>query len=145
MAAIVVQFGLAMIPLGRSSMACGLTSLTTSGTSGSMRQALELSMTTAPASAKRGACAREPVAPAENSAMSTPVGSAVATSSTTTLCPPNSSDVPAERAVANRRSSRIGNDGKSLCFDAAGGFRVRVRARAVPCMPLTEHGHGARH
>src|SRR6478609_10874685 len=42
-----------------------------------MRQALELSMTRAPASANRGACARLPVA-------------------------------PAERAVANRRSSRMG-------------------------------------
>jgi hypothetical protein len=52
-AAIVVQFGFAMMPLGAA--ACGLTSLTTSGTSGSIRHALELSMTTAPASAKRGA------------------------------------------------------------------------------------------
>ena len=61
-AAIVVQFGLATMPFFASAIACGLTSLTTSGTSGSMRQALELSMTSAPASANRGACAREPVA-----------------------------------------------------------------------------------
>ncbi len=51
----VVQFGFAMMPLRASSRACGFTSLTTSGTSGSMRQADELSMTTTPASAKRGA------------------------------------------------------------------------------------------
>ena len=50
-AAMVVQLGLAMIPLRASDTASGLTSLTTSGTSGSMRQAEELSTTTAPASA----------------------------------------------------------------------------------------------
>ncbi len=53
-AAIVVQFGLAMMPLRTSASACGLTSLTTSGTSGSMRQAEELSTTVAPAAAKPG-------------------------------------------------------------------------------------------
>jgi hypothetical protein len=85
-----------------------------------MRHALELSMTTAPASAKRGACAREPVAPALNSAMSMPAGSAVATSSMMTVCPPNSTAVPAERAVANRRSSRIGNArSENLAHDRA--------------------------
>ena len=45
-AAIVVQFGLAMMPLRASATASGFTSLTTSGTSGSIRQAEELSMTT---------------------------------------------------------------------------------------------------
>ena len=54
MAAMVVQFGLAMMPLGRSAAAWPLTSATTSGTSGSMRQADELSMTTAPAAADPG-------------------------------------------------------------------------------------------
>lgn len=63
MAAIVVQFGLAMMPLGRLSAASGLTSETTSGTSGSMRQAEELSITTAPWEATFSASARE-VAPA---------------------------------------------------------------------------------
>src|SRR6185312_14836988 len=56
MAAIVVQFGFAMIPLRASAIACGLTSLTTSGTSGSIRHALELSITVTPAAANRGAC-----------------------------------------------------------------------------------------
>ena len=41
-------------------------------------------MTVTPAAANRGACAREVVAPAENSAMSSPVGSACAASSTMT-------------------------------------------------------------
>jgi demethylspheroidene O-methyltransferase len=84
-AAMVVQFGLAMMPLGsftpRTSRS-KLTSLTTNGTSTSLRQAEELSITTAPAAAKRGACTRDMVAPAENNAMSKPRGSAVSASST---------------------------------------------------------------
>ena len=54
-AAMVVQLGLAMMPLRASAIAPGLTSLTTSGTSGSIRQAEELSTTVTPASANRGA------------------------------------------------------------------------------------------
>ena len=50
-----------------------------------MRQALELSMTSTPAAAKRGACTFDMVAPAEKIAMSSPVGSAVAASSTDDL------------------------------------------------------------
>ena len=71
-AAIVVQFGLAMMPLRASAIASGLTSDTTSGTSGSMRNAEELSMTVTPAAAKRGASSRDEVAPAEKRAMSRP-------------------------------------------------------------------------
>ena len=103
-----VQFGLAMIPLRASAIASGLTSETTSGTSGSIRQAEELSTTITPASANRGASAREVVAPAENSAMSRPVGSAVAASSTVTSRSPNGSIVPAERAEAKNRISSTG-------------------------------------
>lgn len=73
MAAIVVQFGLAMIPLGRSAIACGLTSETTRGTSGSLRQAEELSITTAPCEATFSASAFDVAPPAENSTMSSPV------------------------------------------------------------------------
>ena len=54
-AAIVVQFGLAMIPSGRSNASFGFTSETTSGTRGSLRHADELSITTAPACANIGA------------------------------------------------------------------------------------------
>ena len=53
MAAIVVQLGLAMMPrpaATTSSMADGLTSLTTSGIAGSLRKAELLSITTTPAS-----------------------------------------------------------------------------------------------
>ena len=72
MATIVVQLGLATMPLGIESSACGLTSDTTSGTSGSRRQADELSITTAPAAATRSARARLAVAPAENRHTSRP-------------------------------------------------------------------------
>ena len=72
MAAMVVQLGLAMMPLGRSAVSSGLTSETTSGTSGSLRHAEELSTTTAPAAANLGAYSREAVAPAENTAISMP-------------------------------------------------------------------------
>ena len=60
-----------------------LTSETTSGTCGSMRQAEELSMTMTPADAIRGASSFEDVAPDDVRAMSRPEKSAVAASSTT--------------------------------------------------------------
>ena len=72
MTAIVVQFGLATMPLPMWSSASGLTSETTSGTSGSMRHADELSTTSAPAAAKRGAHSREVAPPALKSATSKP-------------------------------------------------------------------------
>ena len=53
-AAIVVQFGLAMMPLGMSRRASALASGTTSGTAGSIRHADELSITRQPAAAILG-------------------------------------------------------------------------------------------
>ena len=50
----VLQLGLAMMPFGRLAADSMFTSGTTSGTSGSIRQALELSMTTAPRAAAAG-------------------------------------------------------------------------------------------
>ena len=61
-------------------------------------------MTMAPAAANRGACTRDIVAPAENSAMSRPVGSAVSASSTSISWPRNGSFLPAERAEAKNRT-----------------------------------------
>ena len=72
MAAMVVQLGLATMPLGMESRAWGLTSETTRGTSSSARQAEELSITTAPAAAATGARARLVEAPAENRQRSRP-------------------------------------------------------------------------
>src|ERR1700738_135809 len=102
---IVVQVGLPTIPLGMLDRAAALTSGTTRGTAGSIRQAEELSMTTAPASATRGAHSRDAVAPIENRAKSIPPCSAVATSSTTTP----SSDRPADREEAKYRVEATGN------------------------------------
>src|SRR6476620_2141808 len=99
-AAMVVQLGLAMIPLRALAISPGLTSLTISGTSGSIRQADELSMTIAPAAANFGANSRDDVAPAENKAMSNPETSAVDASSTVMSVPFQSRVVPAERADA---------------------------------------------
>src|SRR5690606_17465280 len=99
-AAMVVQFGLAMIPLGSSSMSPALTSETTSGTSGSLRQALELSMTVAPAAATLGAYSLLEEPPLENSAMSRPEKSAVAVSSTVTSWSFHGRVDPADRADA---------------------------------------------
>ena len=105
----VVQFGLAMMPLRASPMAPGLTSDTTSGTSGSMRNAEELSMTVTPAATNLGASSRDDVAPAENRAMSSPDGSATAASSTVIVPSPHGSVVPADRDEAKKRSSSRGN------------------------------------
>ena len=68
----VVQFGFATIPLGIERSADGFTSATTKGTSGSMRHADELSMTTAPAAATFGASSRDVSAPAEKNTTSRP-------------------------------------------------------------------------
>ncbi len=108
MKAIVVQFGLAMIPFGGLVARCPLTSATISGTSGSIRNADELSITIAPASANFAANARDEVAPAENRAMSSPVGSAVSASSTTMSVPFQGKVVPADRADAKYRISLTG-------------------------------------
>jgi hypothetical protein len=99
-AAIVVQFGLAMMPLRAFATSPGLTSLTISGTSGSIRHADELSITIAPAAANFGASSRDDVAPDENKAMSRPDTSAAAASSTVICVPFQSNAVPAERADA---------------------------------------------
>jgi hypothetical protein len=73
MAAMVVQLGLATMPFGIESSAPGLTSATTSGTSGSIRHAEELSTTVTPWDATLGASSLDVPPPAENRAMSRPV------------------------------------------------------------------------
>ena len=57
-------------------------------------------MTTAPAAANLVRVACDVAPPAENSAMSMPVRSAVSASSTTTSCPAMAGVEPAERAEA---------------------------------------------
>ena len=97
-AAMVVQFGLAMIPFGGLAASSGLTSETTSGTAGSLRQAELLSTITAPAAAIFSANSLDMVAPALISAMSMPEKSAVAVSSTVMGWPFHGSVVPADFA-----------------------------------------------
>ena len=99
----VVQLGLAMMPFGGRRASSGLTSDTTSGTSGSIRQAEELSTTIAPAAATLGAAAREAVFPLENRARSRPEKSAVSVSSTVISVPCQSRVRPADRAEAKNR------------------------------------------
>ncbi len=72
MAMMVEQLGLAMMPRCART-ASGLISGTTSGTAGSMRNAEELSTTTAPCCTASGAKRLEVLPPAEKSAMSTPL------------------------------------------------------------------------
>ena len=108
------------MPLGMSRRSSGLTSETTSGTSGSLRQALELSITTAPAAATLGANSLDDEPPLLNSARSRPLKSAVAVSSTTMSRPLNGSVVPAERDDAKKRTS------------SRGKLRSSSRARMTP-------------
>jgi len=79
----VEQLGLAMMPrFLYPATASGLTSGTTSGTSGCMRKCDVLSMTTAPALAARGLCSADTFAPGDDSTMSMPSKSKAASSRT---------------------------------------------------------------
>src|SRR4051794_24705126 len=106
MTTIVVQFGLATMLRGALAISSGLTSLTTSGTSASIRNALELSTTSAPASANRAAHSRDRVAPALNSARSKPLTDSSLSSWQTS---PSSSSRPTLRSLANATSSASPN------------------------------------
>ena len=64
----VVQFGFAMMPRGRTRASAALHSGTTRGTSGSMRNALELSIMTAPYLVMVSANSFEVDAPADTKA-----------------------------------------------------------------------------
>ena len=92
----VEQFGLAMIPWCFL-MSAALTSGTTSGTSLSIRQALELSTTTHPAFAEMGANSRLTSFGTLKRATSHPSKDFLCSSSTRTLFPLNLSAVPAPR------------------------------------------------
>ena len=76
----------------------------TSGTSGSIRNAEELSTTTAPDFTAIGANFFEMLPPAENSAMSTPWKECGVSSSITIRSPRKSMVLPAERALASALS-----------------------------------------
>ena len=108
----VVQFGLAMIPFGHLATSPGLISGTTSGTSGSIRNAEELSITTAPAAAAAGANSSEMPPPALKRARSMPEKESGLSSFTACSRSRKRSVLPTERAEAKRLNSPIC---KSLC------------------------------
>src|SRR5882757_836181 len=96
----VEQFGLATIPLGMCRNASALTSGTTSGTSGSMRQALELSMTMAPFPAAIGDDSRLTEAGVDDSTICTPAKASGRIASTVYDFPLNTIALPALRSEA---------------------------------------------
>src|SRR5438067_10825094 len=96
----VEQLGLATIPLGIFRSASALTSGTTSGTSGSMRQALELSTTMAPARAAMGLNSRLIEAGVLDRTMSTSANASGRRASTGTALPWNAIVFPALRSDA---------------------------------------------
>src|SRR5262245_8909277 len=102
----VEQLGLATMPLGMLFRASALTSGTTSGTSGSMRQALELSMTTAPALAAIGDDSRLTPAGVDERTTSTPATASGRIGSTTWDLPLNVIDLPALRWEARNLMDR---------------------------------------
>ena len=105
----VVQLGLAMMPRGRFSASSGLHSGTTKGTSASIRNALELSIITAPYFVIVSANSLDVPAPAEVKAMSTPLKSSLCCSSFTSISFPRNVYLrPALREEPNSNSSSIG-------------------------------------
>ncbi len=114
----VLQFGLAMM-LRRANRfrACGLTSGTTSGTSGSMRNWLVLSITTQLEAAARGAWTAETAAPGLNRAMSQPWKSKLSSGLTfSTRVSPNETSAPADRPEATAATSSAGKRRSARVF-----------------------------
>src|SRR6266545_6331430 len=103
----VVQFGLAIMPLCHFTSAALISGIT-SGTESSMRNALELSMTTQPARAARGANSFEMLPPALNNARSMPLNDSFVSSSTAISLRRNLSVLPIERAEASRVNRPMG-------------------------------------
>src|SRR5664280_1787856 len=104
----VEQLGVAMMPVLAARWSA-LTSGTTSGTVGSMRNMLDLSITVAPAATAWGAYFSLTEPPAAKNARSTPSNEPGPSSLTSSSAPWNCSRRPADRALARRRSSATGN------------------------------------
>ena len=100
-----MQFGFEIIPLGRFFAIFGFTSGTTSGTSGSMRNAPELSTTTAPRSAAIGAHSALISSGTSNIAISIPSKASGESATTVNSSPRQVNFLPALRAEAIRRIS----------------------------------------
>src|SRR4051812_15337050 len=124
-AVMAAQLGLAMMPLW-SRMRRALISGITSGTFGSMRNAEELSTTTAPEPTAMGANFFEMPLPAENRAMSTPSNERSPSSSITMVWPRKVRVWPAERALAS-----------ALSLPTRTLRRSRVAMNSAPTAPVT--------
>ena len=106
----VVQLGLAMMPLGQMRASSLLISGTTSGMSTSIRKALELSIIMAPYLVMSLAYSFDMDAPAEVNAISMPSKSSLCLSSCTVYSFPQKVYLrPAERVEPNSLSSSMGN------------------------------------
>ena len=130
---IVEQFGFAIRPLWRST-ASGLTSLTTRGTSGCMRQKLVLSTTTAPAATRRGAHSALTAPPAEESTRSRPWIVSSSSGRHSSSPPANGTRLPAERSEAKGTTSDAGN-----ARSASTSSRVEPTAPVAPTSPPLAH------
>ncbi|CAB4582262.1 unannotated protein [freshwater metagenome] len=95
-----MQFGLLIIPFGRSLVFSPFTSGTTSGTPGSIRNAPELSTAMAPRAAAIGAHCAETSSGTSNMATSTPSNTSGASACTVTSSPRTINFLPALRADA---------------------------------------------
>src|SRR5215203_1787495 len=132
----VVQFGLATMPLWPS-RASGFTSETTSGTSSCIRHWEELSTTTAPASAKRGAQSALTPEPAEKRATSKPWIDSSFSGWTESFPSPQAMLRPAERSEANGTTSSAGNERSRRTSS--------IVAPTAPVAPTTATRTGLRH
>ena len=105
----VEQLGLAIMPLGLFSASSGFTSGTTRGTSGSIRNALELSIITAPNLVMSAANSFEVLPHADTKAMSTSRKSSLCLSSLMIYSfPRKTQEEPALRLEPKRYNSSIG-------------------------------------
>src|SRR3954470_7766384 len=112
-----------------SPIAFALTSGTTSGTSGSIRNRAVLSTTTAPAATANGANFSLTDPPAEKSAMSTPANESSRKTLTRRYFSLNGKLCPADRSEARRRSSFTGKSRSSSTS--------RICSPTAPVAPTT--------
>ena len=123
---IVVQLGLAMMRRGQSNASAAFTSGTTKGTSSHIRNALELSIITAPYFVIVSANSSEVLPPAEVKAMSTSLKSSLCCSSFTSYSFPLKVYLrPALRVEPNKTKSSIGKF-----------LSARMRKNSCPTAPL---------
>src|SRR2546421_404150 len=123
-----------MIPFGRLRTCSGLISGTTSGTSGSIRNAAELSTATAPRAAAIGAHCADTSSGTSNIATSTPSNASSVIACTVSSAPRTTIVFPAERGEASSLRKR-GEEGGG---DAGVRAHPRADQRHLPDMIVEE-------